>query len=158
MEYTISLAKKEDALDIFNLSNDSDVRKNSFNSKKIIWQDHIKWFVNKIISYNCIYFVVRNTSNEFIGQIRFDKFEEEESTYIISISLHGNFRGKGLGSKLLRQSSDKIIDDFGVKKIYAYIKDTNQPSIKVFEKSNYSVIGNKIDEKINFLKLQYCKS
>ena len=48
----------EDALDIFNLSNDDLVRKNSFNSKKIEWKNHLIWLKKKLEDENSIYFAV----------------------------------------------------------------------------------------------------
>jgi len=157
MFFTIKLAEKCDAKDVFSLSNDSEVRKNSFNTNVITWEDHIKWFKNKIVSEGCVFFVIRSDENKFIGQIRFDSITEEKKTYIVSISVHKDFRGKGLGSKLLKESIDRLFDNFDAKKIYAYIQEINKPSLKTFNKIGYKIVGDKICNDVKFLKLQYCK-
>ncbi|MBD3231352.1 GNAT family N-acetyltransferase [Candidatus Dependentiae bacterium] len=158
MSLTIELAKKSDIKDVFNLSNDFDVRANSFNIDKINWDDHVSWFENKIVSKDCVYFVVRNELKEFVGQIRFDKIAEEENSYIISISLHRSFRGKGLGVSLLQDCSSKLLNDFGASKIYAYIQENNKSSLKVFDKTGYKFIGKKICNNIKFFKFEYCRN
>ena len=159
MLYKIGIARLEDIQDVFNLSNDSDVRKNSFNTSKIIWQDHVKWFEDKIINNDdCVYFVVRNELNKFIGQVRFDRIADEKNAYIVNISLHKDFRGKGLGTELLQKCANKLFYDFDAKKIYAYVREINEPSLKTFNKIGYKIVGDKICNDVKFLKLQYCKN
>ena len=41
-EYRIENATSKDIKDIFELSNDNVVRKNSINQDKIIWENHVK--------------------------------------------------------------------------------------------------------------------
>ena len=155
MLYKIRVAELTDIRDVFNLSNSIDVRENSINTREIRWEDHVEWFSSKIVSEDCVYFIIRSHENKFIGQIRFDKTLEEKQTYIVSISLHKDFRGKGLGSKLLLDCSNELLDNFDAKTIYAYINRVNQPSLKSFSRIGYSIVGNKIYNGLEFLKLKY---
>ncbi len=41
--------------DVYELANDSVVRQNSFNSNEIKYDDHIKWYLNKINNKDCIF-------------------------------------------------------------------------------------------------------
>ena len=43
-ELQIRLANIDDMKNVFDLSNDDTVRKNSINQNKIEWEDHVKWF------------------------------------------------------------------------------------------------------------------
>lgn len=45
-------AKLEDMMDVFNLANDPEVRKNSFSQKQINLEDHKIWFSKKICDQN----------------------------------------------------------------------------------------------------------
>jgi RimJ/RimL family protein N-acetyltransferase len=66
----------------------------------------------------------------FVGQI---KFEIDSDVAVISISIHQNFRGKGIASRLILDGCKKIFNArTGIKQILAYIKPKNSSSIKSF--------------------------
>ncbi|MFH1461696.1 MAG: GNAT family protein [bacterium] len=156
MLFKIELAKKADSKQIFNLSNDNLVRKNSFNSDKIKWLDHLDWFENKINSERTIFFVVKAViNNEFIGQVRFDKESEKDGSYFIAISLVEKFRGKSLGTMILKEATKKAMNDFNIKKIFAYIKNNNKASLKCFINCDYKVFEKTIINGYNLTKLLY---
>ncbi len=145
-EFEVILAKIEDMRDVFDLSNDYEVRKNSFNPEKINWKEHQNWFKNKLKDENCFFYVIKK-DDKFIAQVRFDKVNYKE--YDISISISNSFRGKGYGTKILKSSSQKILFEHNVKKINAYIKNENKISQKIFEKAGY-VLKNKNKNKMRF--------
>lgn len=120
---------EKDCFKIFELANDVDVRKNSFNSDKIKLEDHKRWFKN-ILNDNLTKFLVLEYQNELIGQLRFD-FDEKYP--VISISLNKKYRGLGL-SKYLLSEGINYIGDF---KIIAYIKKDNNTSISFFKSMGF---------------------
>jgi len=126
----------EDALEIFNLSNDDVVRKNSFNPQKIEWGNHLIWLKKKLEDENTIYFAVVDNLNEFYGQVRFD-IDLKNKAAIINISLRKNIRGIGLSPIIIDKAVNELLKIKSVKLIKAYIKDKNIPSIKSFEKANF---------------------
>jgi len=133
----------EDALDIFNLSNDDIVRKNSFNPQKIEWGNHLIWLKKKLKDENSIYFAVVDDLNRFYGQVRFDiNIKNDEA--IINISLGEKMRGLGVSSFVIDKSLDELIKIKSIKLIKAYIKEDNIPSIKSFKKSNFIFLKNQI--------------
>ncbi|GAG70277.1 unnamed protein product, partial [marine sediment metagenome] len=133
----------EDALEIFNLSNDDIVRKNSFNPRKIEWGNHLIWLKKKLKDENSIYFAVVDDLNRFYGQVSFDiNIKNDEAR--INISLGEKIRGLGLSSFIIDKSLDKLIKIKSIKLINAYIKDDNIPSIKSFKKSNFIFLKNQI--------------
>ncbi len=133
-EFELKIATIQDMKDIFELSNDDLVRKNSFNQKKIEWEEHQVWFKNKINDKNSVFYVVRK-NNYLIAQVRFDKSNVDE--FDISISISPNFRRQGYGKKILKLVSDKVISQYKIKKINAYIKSENETSKKMFDKVGY---------------------
>ncbi len=140
-DFEILKATESDIEDVFNLSNDPIVRQNSFNPEQINFENHVKWFKNKIKSGDCYFYIIRNNNNNFIGYVRFDKNTDIKDEMIISIHLNQKYRGKGFGSKLIKISSEKILKNHSIKKIIAFVKDTNNTSLKSFEKSGYKVIS-----------------
>lgn len=137
----IRKAIKEDISIVFDLSNDDDVRLNSIKQERIEWDDHVTWYNDIINNYDCMFYVVFDNDNKFIGQVRFNKISKD---VIISISLHRDFRGKGLSSFLLKESCRMyFIENKSEHIINAYIKKNNVSSIKSFEKSGFVFSGNK---------------
>ena len=121
--------KQEDCLKIFEIANDDDVRQSSFNSDKIELDDHKKWFKN-ILQSDSTKFYVLEFNEDIIGQIRFD-FDEESP--VISISLNKKYRGLGLSKYLLYKGMES--EKHG--KLVAYIKRDNLKSIELFKSMGF---------------------
>ena len=148
-------ACKDDARDIFDLANDPLVRKSSFNSSKISWDEHLCWF-NKIISNtDFVLYVVRNENNNFVGTVRFEKYQSEKKIFVIGVQLRKPFRGKGLGKLLILGATRRISEDLGVEKIIAYIKKENIISLKLFLKLGYLVERDGIKNSCLYWKMGY---
>ena len=125
MTYLIKLADENDIKDVFDLSNDDEVRKNSINQGKIQWENHVNWYSTKIKDKNCKFYIIRDENNDFIGQMRIDSKDNEN---IISISIKKEFRGNGLAPKILSDCIKKS----NLRNFDAYIKPENIASIKSF--------------------------
>jgi spore coat polysaccharide biosynthesis protein SpsF len=123
---------------LFGWANDNSVRKNSFNSNKITYEDHIKWFQNKLELNNCIIYIgVEN--NNTIGQVRLDI---NDNIGIINYSICKYYRGKGYGTKML-QELERMLgleNSLGINKLIGKVKHNNVPSQRVFEKCDYKVL------------------
>ena len=146
----ITRATIDDMLDLFELANDPEVRKNSFNQEKIDLETHKKWFNNRVDNDDFLLLVARNGVN-FIGSVRFEK--DIDNKFIISIQIHKNFRGKGLGKKLLQNAIKKLFNHKENPIIIAKIKSNNLSSIKIFSDSNFKIIEN--NQKEQFIVLEY---
>ena len=120
--------QKNDCLDIFEIANDDEVRKYSFNSGKIPLEDHKMWF-NNILNDESVKFYVLEYGDDLIGQLRLDF---DESGPVISISLNKKYRGLGL-SKVLLAKGLELVDG----KIIAYIKKENFRSISFFKSMGF---------------------
>ncbi len=131
--FLIRYANLDDMKNIFELSNDDEVRKNSFSTEKIKWDEHVKWYNNRLQKRICPFYIIEDIDGRFIGQVRIDIGDET----IISISITKDFRGKKLASQIIRRCSQKS----GFKEIYAYVKNDNICSQRAFIKSGYSLIS-----------------
>ena len=60
-----------DMYNVYNLSNDADVRKVSFTKDCIVFKNHEQLYKKKITDQNCVYLIFMD-KHKFIGQIRFD--------------------------------------------------------------------------------------
>lgn len=123
----IRLANINDMKNVFELSNDDVVRKNSIHKEKIEWENHVNWFENRI--KNNFFYIIETLNNNFIAQVRIDQGDENT----ISISICEKYRGKKLASYIIKKCSEKS----KLKNITAYISINNIASKKAFEKAGY---------------------
>jgi len=143
--FSIRRADIADMENIFALSNDPDVRKVSIHKNGIKWEDHIKWYCEKISSENVLFLVAYSESVPFAAQIRFD-IHPSHKLATISISLHKGIRGKGFASEILAVACREFKERFPDTKIKAYINPDNISSTKLFLKSGFFLTG---EEEVN---------
>lgn len=141
----VRFANIDDIKQVFELSNDEMVRKNSINKEKILWQNHVLWYEDRIKRTNEPFYVVEDENQNFIAQVRFDVKDEN----IISISLASEYRGKGLSAQIIKICSEK----FNKRPVIAYVKEKNVPSLKAFLRAGYEKSGNKTINNENYIRL-----
>ena len=141
----LRLAKPMDMNTFFNWANEDSVRKLSFNSEKITYQDHQLWFEKQLNDENCFMYIFYTHID--IGQVRIQKVTNNDA--IINISLDEKFRGKGYGVQMLSMSTELFRESFPNIIINAYIKVENIASKIVFEKSKFKLKDTLIYKKIN---------
>jgi UDP-2,4-diacetamido-2,4,6-trideoxy-beta-L-altropyranose hydrolase len=122
--------------------NDPDVRAASFSSDTIPWDRHRQWFANKLHDSNCHIFMVLDRQDTPIGQVRFEARDHQQAE--IGISLDKGKRGAGYSSTLIDKAVKKLFRLTPIQAVHAFIKPSNEPSIRAFEKAHFKRIGRKI--------------
>ena len=110
---------------IFKIRNDPNVRKLSYNKKKISKKDHKNWFYKNENEY---IFIIRY-GNKSIGYIR----ANDKNKPYLSWAIMSKFRGNDLGSISLKMFLKKI--DF--KTCFALVDERNIPSLIMVIKNNF---------------------
>ncbi|WP_307722598.1 UDP-2,4-diacetamido-2,4,6-trideoxy-beta-L-altropyranose hydrolase [Moorella sp. E306M] len=129
----------EDCSLLWEWANDPVVRTCSFSSEPIPWIQHLKWFQSRRKDPNTVHFIATNEESCPIGQVRFDIHGTEAE---ISLSLCESFRGRGFGTKLIRLAVGELFRITpSVVTVHAYVKPTNQASIRAFEKAGFKIHG-----------------
>ena len=134
MSYRLRKANVEDAKLIFDWANEPDVRANSFNPELIEWDNHIKWFRNKLDSVGCIILILEEHDHP-IGQIRFDL--NDEAQWEVDYSVGSEFRGQGIGKRIIKEGMSHLHQNKYHEPIVAKVKRSNIPSLKVFRKLGF---------------------
>jgi UDP-2,4-diacetamido-2,4,6-trideoxy-beta-L-altropyranose hydrolase len=133
--FKLRIAVKADIKNIFDLSNEENVRENSTNSEHIIWENHVKWFENRLDDENYLFLIAENENAEFMGQVR---HEFEKTQAVVSISIAPDFRGLDLAAPIISKSAKYLFENNEkIEFILAYIKEINIPSIKAFDQAGY---------------------
>ncbi|MBL4669670.1 MAG: GNAT family N-acetyltransferase [Flavobacteriales bacterium] len=138
---TIRKALADDVELLYKWSNDELVRKQSFNSNKISFETHCKWFEGKLKDKKSLMYIVEVGSIP-ASVVRFDIAEENT---VIGISISTDYRGKGLGGNSIKIGLEEyfLVNNLPV---LASIKKDNIASIKSFEKAGFVFLK---DELIN---------
>lgn len=130
--------RKDDLRLLWEWANERDVRASAFSSGPINWEEHNRWFIEKLNNPNCSQFIALDERDIPIGQARFDVQGEEAE---IDVSIGNKKRGFGYGSYLIRIAVEKMFFTTSVKVAHAYVKPTNKPSIYAFRKAGFQVSG-----------------
>jgi L-amino acid N-acyltransferase YncA len=80
---------------------------------------------------------------DIAGWVAFHPFSDRPAyhqTAEISIYLHPDYRGKGLGEKVLKYCVDQC-PTLGIKNLYGLIFAHNEPSLKLFKKLGFAEWG-----------------
>ena len=132
-DFIIRQADANDVSTYFEWVNDIAVRRQSFKSETVLWENHQKWFQQKLNDQNCLMLVME--ADEYpVGQIRFDI---EDGVAHIDYSLDKNMRGRKLGEILVREGLN-IASKYRNVIFQAEVKQQNIASIKVFLKLGFS--------------------
>lgn len=143
MNYNLRRADKSDCKTLFEWANDSKVRCAAFNSSLIKWEDHKIWFETKFRNSNSMIYILE-ISGESIGQIRFDS--EGDKAFLIDFSISNQFRGRSLGTLIVKSGIEQLIKDFGLPlKFIGHVKVDNYPSLRAFEKNNFLLVAENRD-------------
>ncbi|WP_339784452.1 MAG: UDP-2,4-diacetamido-2,4,6-trideoxy-beta-L-altropyranose hydrolase [Imperialibacter sp.] len=116
--------------------NDRLVRKYSFTKNHIPFEEHKKWFKEKITSPACIY-LIAEFQQEPVGSVRFDL--NEGNVAVISYLIDSHFHGKGLGLAVLRSAIKHLAQNFSeLSAIIGYVMKENLASLVIFRKLGFN--------------------
>lgn len=125
-------ALPEDCERVWKWANDPSVRAVSFLRESITWEDHIRWFQERM---NRPYFYIAIDHNDLpIGQVRFDQKETET---VISVIVDRDFRNRGYGDALIRMGCEEMFLQSNARAIHAYVKLDNKASKRAFIRAGF---------------------
>ena len=142
------LATADDADLLFSWVNDAKVRKNSFSSDDISYEEHIEWFTRVLSSEDTEIFIYR-VNEEHVGQVR---LQYAKNTATISYSIAAKFRGQGFGKRMIHDIAEHLqLLHPEVSVLVAKVKGDNIASQKIFESEGYQT---EIEDETGFTYLK----
>jgi spore coat polysaccharide biosynthesis predicted glycosyltransferase SpsG/RimJ/RimL family protein N-acetyltransferase len=117
-------------------ANDPLTRQNAFLMDSISPDVHRRWFWSRLRDIDgCRLYIIETVGGLAIGQVRFDS---KEDTWVVDYSLAPEFRGRGLGSRLLEIGLANLRASIQLTPvILGKVKSANYPSRRVFEKLGF---------------------
>lgn len=137
IHYNLRLAAPEDIDITYEWANHDATRKYAFSKDFIPFENHTNWFLSKLSSAHCIYYILTEGEKP-IGSIRFDL---NGPIATISYLLDPLSHGKGLGTILMKkglEALEKLIISNRIEIVQGYVLMDNTASLKLFERFGFS--------------------
>lgn len=127
-------AAAEDMDLLYQWANDQTVRRNSFSTAEIAYEEHKEWFAQLLSRNDCKQYIYLY-DGEPIGQARITILGEEAE---IGYSICAEKRGMGHGKTLLKLLYSRVKEEFpDIKKLTAKVKPENIASQRAFLEVGY---------------------
>lgn len=131
-------ATEEDCKRLWEWRNEPEVRQASFDTNFLPYEDHQRWFAEKIQADDTHIYIILDNHDREIGYVRY-RLERDQAE--ISVGLDPSQRGKGYGSAAIRKGSSQILTDGLAQKVVAYVKRENPASVNAFLKAGFADNG-----------------
>lgn len=122
-----------DALIVYKWAVDPEIRRNFINKDSFSFEHHMKWYQEKLASENTRLFILESYCP--LGQVRFDL--NQDQSWTVNYLLDPVFWGIGIGKKIIEEG----LKINGKGTYYAWVKENNVPSLKVFRGLNFKEKG-----------------
>ena len=125
---------------IWEWRNDPITRKMFVNGEKVSWEEHSSWYEKALLN-NCRKLYLGKEGGIPIGIVRFNKCDNEEYVFDVSINISPESRGKGFGKQLLNNGIRRLHKEVkNCKFIRAEVKTENEYSNKLFKSCGFIFI------------------
>jgi RimJ/RimL family protein N-acetyltransferase len=137
-ELNLRLARESDCRLLFEWAVDPVARAASFRAGAISWEGHTRWFAERLQDPQSVIYIGENSAGAPVGLVR---FQINDESVMLSVSVAPKFRGKGWGRELITFSTRTLARARSVQKIDALVKPENQASVRLFEASGFLLAG-----------------
>ena len=125
----------DDCLLLYSWVNNEDSIKNKLTtSKKVLLNEHTKWFKDRINDPNTFIWIIKDDFNSKIGQIRFQM--SQDGFYDIDIYIIKTARRSGIASKAIKMAQVQA----NTYPLRAIIKKNNYKSYAYFISNDFKLI------------------
>lgn len=131
---TLRTVSEADCELLWKWASDPEVRRSSFVTDRIAWDEHVKWFQGKLNNPDCFQFIGLDDDNMPVGQIRFDVSGDRAEAHV---SVSTSFRGMGYGAPVIRSGVAELVRIAKVRTVHAFVKPDNKKSIRAFQESGF---------------------
>lgn len=102
-------------------------------------KEQTNWLEHK--NKDDINYIIYDNNNNKIGYFSFKYTNKVSKVGRIGIKLHKDYRGKGFAKDALCTMTSYLFLIFNIHKLETHIIEYNNPSLKLFEKSNWTIEG-----------------
>jgi UDP-2,4-diacetamido-2,4,6-trideoxy-beta-L-altropyranose hydrolase len=140
-KFSLREARAGDAQLYFAWANDPEVRQQSFHADPIAWPEHEAWFGGRLAE--AVLLLAEDEAGLPLGQVR---FERSDGCWAIHYSIAPEFRGVGLGAKMLATAIAELKRRHPGARLRGAIKPGNTASLRVFAALGFKEISESVFE------------
>jgi UDP-2,4-diacetamido-2,4,6-trideoxy-beta-L-altropyranose hydrolase len=136
--------RRDGAADVhlyFAWANDPEVRHQSFRADPIAWSEHEPWFAQRLAE--AVLLVAEDEAGVPLGQVR---FERADGRWTIHYSIAPEFRGIGLGARMLSAAIAELRRRHPGARVRGAIKPDNTASLRVFAALGFKEVSESVFE------------
>lgn len=137
-ELSLRLVRESDCRLLFEWADDPVARAASFHSAAISWEDHARWFAERLQDAQSVIYIGENAAGERVGVVR---FQINGESAVLSVNVAPEFRGQGWGKELIALATRSLVRARSARRIDALVKPDNQASVRLFEASGFRRAG-----------------
>ena len=139
---TLRRAKYEDCQRVWMLRNDPETRQASFDSAKIPWKTHERWFSESLLRDDREIFMVAVRGRRAVGRRRegVARLDIADREAAVSIYLAAEWRGRRVGPSALDQLAVKAFRELGLDRLFASVKADNTRSLAAFARAGFTEV------------------
>lgn len=139
-DFRVRRAEQGDSRLLWEWANDPLVREASFSPEHISWDEHCHWFAEKGRDPRETILICEDDLRNSIGTVRF----HETSPYDVEVgvTIAPEHRGQNYAPYVLRLALDYLLEASTAVRVHAFIKKSNAPSVRSFERVGFRHAGN----------------
>jgi RimJ/RimL family protein N-acetyltransferase len=122
--------------DLFDLANDEQTALLSSHWEPLEWENHCEWFDKRMKDENFLVMIIA-PQGKFLGHVDLKRINQQHKHAEIAIAMNQQPRGKGIGTRALKEMVQIGFDALNLNKIYTYTRSDNIPAIKAYEKAGF---------------------
>jgi UDP-2,4-diacetamido-2,4,6-trideoxy-beta-L-altropyranose hydrolase len=115
-------------------ANDGETRRASFSPEPIPWEDHVRWFDERLARRPADLFIVENRDGEPVGQVRLEVHGRRGR---MPINVAPQYRRHGYGSLIIDVGSSRLLERAELDGIDVNVRPDNQASLRAFEAADF---------------------
>ena len=137
-ELTMRPASEQDVDTIYEWANDPVTRSQSWSTEPIVYENHVKWFMNRIKATDRLFYIFFE-GDEPVGSVRLDP--NGEGILIMSCQIAPSKRGQGYGQTMFKMIDQMVYEawpDIDTVKLTAEVRADNIGSCRCLDVNGYS--------------------
>jgi RimJ/RimL family protein N-acetyltransferase len=133
-ELKLRLVREADCRLLFDWAIDPAARVASFRSEAISWEDHVRWFSERLRDPDTVIYIGENAADEPVGMVR---FHIKGDSAVLSVNVARKLRGVGWGRGLIAFATHSLVRTRSIRRIDAFVKPENDASVRLFDAMGY---------------------
>lgn len=133
---TLRPACEADCRRLWEWRNEPSIRAVSFHTEPISYEEHQRWFAQKLRDSSTRIFIALDVHGEAVGYVRF-KIAGPRAE--ISVAIDHRQRAKGYGASAIQRAAEHLLSTGAAQRIVAQIRSGNPASLRAFQRAGFLV-------------------